>query len=530
MRHSRRRSHLSEVLVGVMGGTRMPWMLNSPPRPWSSSAVLMLSLGDECHAAAILQTRLLQQTPSVAVMCLERPRDPRAPQRPLSFHVFTWQPFLSAAKLVPLGRWSAAAFPDWTALFPDRFVSLRGATLHVASDDGDMPFFFRKPDGTFDGTSKRMMDALGEWMDFSFTLTRRASDKKWGEKVNGTWVGMLGDVWRGDKDLAINYFSVTLERVEDFDYSVSHYNEGFGFSIMIPPPLPRWLNLIYPFSLLVWAAVGGSLLVTAATLYALSYARQHLSPFQSFIFTVQSLMNQSIQKIPAPWPLRAFVAVWWITAYIIVISYTCNLIAVLTVPVYPKRIHTIKELADSDYRICMLDYGEFVPEALATSSDATLFALGSKLDLSPVVETQYYGEEGCVEMVLDGDHAHVETYSFVKLLYSEMGHGDEVYFVKEQIYEANLAFFFRKNTPWKYKFDQGIRRLVEAGLVHKWYDDIMDGLRRKHSKEYSQSESAEKPLTLAHLQGPFLIYAVGQLLSAFIFLFEYFSSKQQPDS
>lgn len=178
MRHSRRRSHLSEVLVGVMGGTRMPWMLNSPPRPWSSSAVLMLSLGDECHAAAILQTRLLQQTPSVAVMCLERPRDPRAPQRPLSFHVFTWQPFLSAAKLVPLGRWSAAAFPDWTALFPDRFVSLRGATLHVASDDGDMPFFFRKPDGTFDGTSKRMMDALGEWMDFSFTLTRRASDSK----------------------------------------------------------------------------------------------------------------------------------------------------------------------------------------------------------------------------------------------------------------------------------------------------------------------------------------------------------------
>lgn len=153
-------------------------MLNSPPRPWSSSAVLMLSLGDECHAAAILQTRLLQQTPSVAVMCLERPRDPRAPQRPLSFHVFTWQPFLSAAKLVPLGRWSAAAFPDWTALFPDRFVSLRGATLHVASDDGDMPFFFRKPDGTFDGTSKRMMDALGEWMDFSFTLTRRASDSK----------------------------------------------------------------------------------------------------------------------------------------------------------------------------------------------------------------------------------------------------------------------------------------------------------------------------------------------------------------
>lgn len=57
-------------------------------------------------------------------------------------------------------------------------------------------------------------------------ITPLVLTEKWGEKVNGTWVGMLGDVWRGDKDLAINYFSVTLERVEDFDYSVSHYNEG----------------------------------------------------------------------------------------------------------------------------------------------------------------------------------------------------------------------------------------------------------------------------------------------------------------
>ncbi|ROT75577.1 Variant Ionotropic Glutamate Receptor [Penaeus vannamei] len=302
---------------------------------------------------------------------------------------------------------------------------------------------------------------------------------------------MLGTCGAGTRTSPSTTSPSPSERVEDFDYSVSHYNEGFGFSIMIPPPLPRWLNLIYPFSLLVWAAVGGSLLVTAATLYALSYARQHLSPFQSFIFTVQSLMNQSIQKIPAPWPLRAFVAVWWITAYIIVISYTCNLIAVLTVPVYPKRIHTIKELADNiiKLKICMLDYGEFFPEALATSSDATLFALGSKLDLSPVVETQYYGRKAA------------SKWCWTATTRTEMGHGDEVYFVKEQIYEANLAFFFRKNTPWKYKFDQGIRRLVEAGLVHKWYDDIMDGLRRKHSKEYSQSESAEKPLTLPISRG-----------------------------
>lgn len=50
---------------------------------------------------------------------------------------------------------------------------------------------------------------------------------EWGERdENGTWSGMLGELHRGAKDLAINYFTVTTERAEDFDYSVPYYNEG----------------------------------------------------------------------------------------------------------------------------------------------------------------------------------------------------------------------------------------------------------------------------------------------------------------
>lgn len=51
--------------------------------------------------------------------------------------------------------------------------------------------------------------------------------EKWGEVVNGSWVGMLGDVWRGEKNLTFNYFAITEERAKDFDYSVPYYNEGW---------------------------------------------------------------------------------------------------------------------------------------------------------------------------------------------------------------------------------------------------------------------------------------------------------------
>lgn len=48
----------------------------------------------------------------------------------------------------------------------------------------------------------------------------------WGTRENGTWTGLLGEVYRGNSSIAINYYTVTEDRGEDFDYSGSYYNEG----------------------------------------------------------------------------------------------------------------------------------------------------------------------------------------------------------------------------------------------------------------------------------------------------------------
>ncbi|XP_064099397.1 glutamate receptor-like [Macrobrachium nipponense] len=490
-------------------------------RGTSFAGLLLISLReDDCNVNTVRRVPLSSQTSSVALLCLVTKDAPEGNgSLTLSFRVHTWLPFHPAEELIRLGTWAPEDFPEWEDLFVDRFESLEESTLRVSSDNSDMPFFYSRDNKTFDGTSKRIMDALGGWINFTSTFTESSSDDKWGEIVNGTWVGMLGDVLRGDKDLAVNYFSVTEERAQYFDFSVPHYNEGFGFTIRVPPPLPRWLSLTYPFTPVVWGGVVVALVLIAVAYYFLR--EQHASSFfESFMDIAKSLINQGGIDPPDSWTIRTFLLIWWVSAFVIVLSYTCNLIAVLTIPAYPKRIRSIGQLAESNFRVCMLDYGEFVPEALATSKDAELFALGSKLDLVPTtVHQDYFGEEGCVELVLQGTHAHVETFSYNQLIYIEMGYSDAVYFVREQIYKANLAFFFRKHTPWKFKFDEGIRRLVESGLVQKWYDDIMAEIRMKNKREVM--ESSEQSLSMAHLQGPFLILAFGLVVSSVAFITEY---------
>ncbi|KAK8384558.1 hypothetical protein O3P69_014259 [Scylla paramamosain] len=430
--------------------------------------------------------------------------------------VMTWLPFSPGGpRFLSLGAWSERAFPTFHSLFPRRFESLGGAVVGVASDMDDAPLVFRDEEGEFDGTSRRLLDVIASRMNFSYTLTDRAPDNKWGELENGTWVGLLGEVYRGNKHLAINYFTITEERARFFDYSVSYLTEGFGFALPIPPELPKWTKLVYPFAWDMWAAVGGATLAATAALLLLSALQLHPHPTRpaptglapSLAFVMKGLVSQAQARVPGPWSVRMFLGGWWLVAFVVDIAYTGCLIAVLTVPSYPARIHALAHLALSRNRLCMLDYGEFVPDALLASEDRVMRTLGERMDLSPTTDVGFYGQEACAERVLAGISAHVETYAYLKITYVDMGLGDRVYIMREQVYEGNLAFFFRKHTPWVAAVDRVMRAVIEAGFVEKWQADILEGLGMTGRED--DSGSRPQPLGLAHLQGAFLLFGTG---------------------
>ncbi|XP_071531064.1 probable glutamate receptor [Panulirus ornatus] len=506
------------TMVSVING-KVPWPLEEPPVTWSSSALLLIQVNLECDSRRLLQTQLAERTPAVVLLCPVNSDQ----ENSFVFRLLTWLPYdPPGQQLLQFGVWDSRVFPSFSDLFYDRFRSLAGRTLHVASDDDDAPLVFLDDDDEFEGTSKRILDLLSVWLNFTYTLTHGAPDSKWGEMENGTWVGLLGEVYRGNKDLTINYFTITHERSQYFDYSVSFHTEGFGFALPMPPEVPRWRNLIYPFTWVVWAAVGGLLIVTSSAFYTLASLQplDHVThPSYTIACIMKGLVNQSQNKLPRPWSLRLFLAAWWLTAYVIIISYTCNLIAVLTVPVFPTRIQTLQQLAHSDFRLCMLDYGEFVPDALASSSDAVMRSLGGKMDLVSVTDEGFYGQEDCGALVLDGKNAHTETYAYLRITYSDMGMSDKVYFMREQIYEGNLAFFFRKHTPWVPSLNKGIRFLTESGFVQHWQKNLMEEFDK--SKDQEGKESTLRPLTLAHLQGAFFVLAMGLLSGFLAFLLEY---------
>ncbi|KAK3875539.1 hypothetical protein Pcinc_019588 [Petrolisthes cinctipes] len=500
-----------DVLLVVVG-TGSPWLLWSPPGWLSPRVVLVLVAAQTCSARKHFQSPLLQNTPSVALLCLNH--KPQTPEYS-TYSVMTHLPLSANPEPVSLGTWHPDTFSNVEDLFPDQFQDFDGKSLHLTISPDDAPLVFQRDDGKIDGTCIRILDAMSSWLNFTYTYKSAIID--WGERdENGSYDGMLGEVQRGESAMVINYFTITYQRTKDFDYSVSFFTEGFGVMLRDPPPLPQWQGILYPYTGVVWASVGGVVILATLAYYFASIRELRLSPIESFMIVLQSLMNQSVSQEPRVWVSRGLLGLWLLATWVLRVSYTCNLMAFITVPVLQPPLTKLEQLAEADLRLCMLDYGEFVPEALATSTHPILARLGAKLDLVPTDGSlTYEGEEYCVEMVVAGTHAHVETYSYLRLLFRDLGHHD-VYTLREQLYLGNLAFFFTKNTPWEYKFDVGMRRLVEAGLVWQWYSEIME--EDRHSGKVR--ESRLPVLSLSHLQGPFLLLAVGAGLATIALLAE----------
>ncbi|KAK8395448.1 hypothetical protein O3P69_006241 [Scylla paramamosain] len=70
-------------------------------------------------------------------------------------------------------------------------------------------------EGRVTGIGETMLREISQRLNFSYHLQELPPDGFWGELINGSWVGMLGQVVRQEKDFLINGMALVLDRSED---------------------------------------------------------------------------------------------------------------------------------------------------------------------------------------------------------------------------------------------------------------------------------------------------------------------------
>ncbi|KAG0710439.1 Glutamate receptor ionotropic, delta-1 [Chionoecetes opilio] len=345
-------SSSSSMLHVVLWFTPQPELLQALWHHCKPRNLLLLNMGSTLGAEVLRAESLsgVEKLVLIGHLLAEAEQDPDA------LGVYTVLPF-SPGGVQLLGPWRRESFGSWEALFPDRFPSFEGYTFHLASWMIDYPYLYRKNKTSSQGRgiTIKVVDSLSVLLNFSYTLTVEPPELVYAGKVNGSWAGTLGMVYRKEKNFTVNMFYVTLERWKDFDPSAYWSFIDIDVFLSAPQPFPMSTNLLRPFTFGVWATVVTSLAVAMSSCLVLEKtggARGLARPSATSVWLQlhRGLVGQSVPALPrAPWQ-RVFLAVWLPCCLVITTAYTGNLVGILSSPAYPRRLHTLRDLADSDFR------------------------------------------------------------------------------------------------------------------------------------------------------------------------------------
>ncbi|KAK7045928.1 hypothetical protein SK128_008403, partial [Halocaridina rubra] len=185
------------------------------------------------------------------------------------------------------------------------------------------------------------------------------------------------------------------------------------------------------------------------------------------------------------------VGVWRLAAFVISTVYTSNLVAYITIPPSPVRLHTLNDLAASKFQPMMLDYGSYLPEAMKTSEDSALRTLGQKLELLP------YDEKLAFSKLEEGGYAMLEEAAYLHALIVR-NRVTNAYYLPEVLNPVQMGWYFPRHTPWKYKFDHYISLFTETGLTLYWNKETVNEYEKglNYTNERVQEENSLRPLSL----------------------------------
>uniref|UniRef100_A0A915BD08 Uncharacterized protein n=1 Tax=Parascaris univalens TaxID=6257 RepID=A0A915BD08_PARUN len=232
----------------------------------------------------------------------------------------------------------------------------------------------------FEGFCIDLLAELSRDLGFTYTI-HLVKDRNYGNDIygNGTWNGMIGEILRGEAEMAVAPFTVNFRRAEVVDFTKPFLSLGISILFKIPADnQPDVFSSLNPLPLRIWIC----LLVAIVGLTLGMYVVAHLTPYEwnlnfscctahqphpaaqfssasspvelannySFWNTLWYVMSTMLKGGcdfgPRAVSTRLLGGTWWVFTLVIVAAYTANLAAVLTVSRPYIPIKNLDDLAN----------------------------------------------------------------------------------------------------------------------------------------------------------------------------------------
>ena len=205
----------------------------------------------------------------------------------------------------------------------------------------------------YEGYCIEFLEKLAATVGFEYEIVLSPDYQKSGfeygrKNPDGSWSGLIGDLYAGKTDIIVADLTMTSEREEDIDY-VSPYFDQAGMSIVQRKKYKEQsiFKFLYVLKPEVWMGILGAVIATALLIWFLdrfspysgrnnkeAYSGEVCRVFtlkESFWFALTSLTPQGGGEPPKALSGRVLAAAYWLFVVLMLATFTANLAAFLTV-------------------------------------------------------------------------------------------------------------------------------------------------------------------------------------------------------
>ena len=430
------------------------------------------------------------------------------------------------------------------------------------------PFAFKKTgecvgNNCWEGVCPEIIKDFAAQLNFTYEFMM-PDDRKFGSlnKTTETWSGLIGDLLSHRTDLIAIDLSVSYQRKEYIDFTVSFMDSGVSLAIKGESGKSNIFFFLGPFDCSVWISIVGAMFFASviqnllnklspygtygkrihalqsckcrrcAEKRALKYYRgvqfkdlttsdclldqaEEQGPETSDMTFYNSLwvigagyVGQGGQSLPESPSGRFFLFTWWFFVMMIVCMYTANLTAFMTLDKMGVSIDSAKGLLSQDkYTWGIVDHS-FLEYLLEQNVDPEYrMLLQGAEKLSGVAEG--------IMRLHDGHFAFIDET--VGMKYYTKGICD-VYRVQTEFQTFDYAFGLPKNSPYLSLWNGLILKKREEAYFSDIWKRYNDAAGSNHCEnEIGRNES----LQLMTLKGIFYFLGMGLLISTFLIAIEY---------
>jgi hypothetical protein len=365
---------------------------------------------------------------------------------------------------------------------------------------------------TPDGSEIRLILNLADKMNVSLKL--RVSlhpDRKGQQLSNGTWTGLRGEVMHGSADMIFGHILTNLDDHLLFDATIVYSSDKFAWFVARADAYPRWLSMARVFTPKLWLVLLIIIPVAAFVMNWLSRKGnvESLNYVKSILAFWAALLCASTD-MPHSAPLRIFFLSWVIFSLAVNTVFQTYVTSYLVDPGLQHQIDNDEELYESN------SVYAFPSTIDKFFNEEFLDNLKPRIIADPVV---------CLDYVANRDN--VATVAGRKLVeyFSEdlakRGSKNEIFRFQEDLFQLSTVMLLPKGSPLYELVNTILFRTFEAGLIDKFYKDIIiENQIKAGIKEISVLIDEYIPLSLSHLQASFIFLFLGLGISSVILLLE----------